>query len=235
MAISVVGTAQAEDDCAAETALVLTLPASLENDVAFIVAARTDNRALATSSSGWTETLYNTLGASGLNVGVWRKRMGASPDANFTLSAPTAGSGFGRGAVCVVLRGVDTTTMEDAAHTVAGDAANADPNGASITTVTNGAYVWSVGIKNSTNGTAEATVTEPTGYSDKVTAPATAVTLALTAAGAGKIIAVAGAEDPGAWTTWDAGFNWAAVTMAARPQAAAAAGNHINMLLLGVG
>lgn len=213
MAISLVGTAEVAHIDTSATVMTLTLPGGLQqDDVVYVFASHTD-AVLAgvsiTSPVGWS-----TIISGGTNDGyaVFRKVMGASPDSSVDFNSDSS-STRGSAAIAIALRGVDTTTPEDAAAT---EAASLDP--ASITTVTNGAWVLSFMRSEVT----DAAITAPTSYVNQVDTTANDNT-DVTVGGATREIAVAGAENPGAWTGLTSTLPYSA-TIAVRPAAEVAGG-----------
>ena len=234
MAITLVGTASANR--ATDGALTVTLPVgTTTNDVVYFAYEFGDNSDfnMSMSTTGYTE-IADLFGDDDFkcNLAVFRKVMGGTPDTEAVSNAHGGNAGSSIAAVVMVLRGVDTTTPEDAAATTLAAANTNIPDPPSITTVTNGAWVLAVG--SSTNAEV---ATAPTGYSDVVTAVATGAWDNCGIAMALKEIAVAGAENPGAFgnITDSSGRAACSVTIAVRPAAAAGGGNAKNMLLLGVG
>lgn len=207
MAISLVGTA--ED--AATTDFDLTLPTLAENDVVYLFVAQIGTGIGLTDPNGFTE-LFNSTDVVDRFV-VLRKVMGATPDTTVTIDTATVSRTVIALAVC--LRGVDTTTPEDATTTGTTTATSStNPDSASITTVTNGAWV----ISAFRTAVGDTTVTAPSGYTNQVDHTLNA----LTAGAATKEVATAGAEDPASWTNVSSG-SWYAATIAVRPAGAAAA------------
>jgi hypothetical protein len=228
MAISLVGTATA-NGADSSVALTLNLPAGLqENDVVWCFPINSEAIAINTDSSGWTRTqIYNGTFPV---LGRFYKVMGAVPDTTFVQTA-SGGSTAGHSIVCFALRGVDTGTPEDAALVTGGNSTN-DPDPGSVTTVT--ANAWVIAVAASSDASGDATVTEPSGYSNPISALGNGSGRDSMVAGATKLVAAAGAEDPGAFTNWTTG-DWVSVTVAVRPAAVAGGSGAINMLLLGVG
>jgi hypothetical protein len=200
--------------------VTLSMPVGLaENDVVYALwASPRGATAAATSSAGWTELIDQSFDGGGggtLRLGLYRKVIGASPDANIVLTG-TANASDAQCACAIALRGVDTTTPEDAVITTAtADSTNPDP--ASITTVTAGAWVLAF----AGSRTQDPAVTAPSGYSNSAQVDR-AETSSMTAALATIEKASAGAEDPPSWTDWNTA-PWAALTVAVRPAAVAAA------------
>jgi hypothetical protein len=144
--------------------------------------------------------------------GAWIKKMGATPDTQ------VVGSGGGNASDAVaygawVISGVDLSTPQDQTATTAGPTTSTNPNGASITTVTDNAWVLTMAgsvVNDGTPGTIS-------GYTNQKNANATD-TSPFTTSGMTKLVAAHGAEDPGAYSSWSSGA-WYAITMALRPAA----------------
>lgn len=198
--------------------VTISMPTGVaQNDVCYVFVFVTHQTiGAAMSSAGWTTV------AGPLNDGVssraacYRKVMGASPDANATVTG-SGNTGDSAAVVCFAIRGSDTTTPEDATATTAfNGTGSTDPDPASIVTVTNGAWV----IAFAGSRVNDASVTAPTGYSNLAQIVGNDETDDATSAGSTKEVATAGTEDPASYTTWDSG-RWITVTVAVRPAAAA--------------
>lgn len=216
MAITIVGTPQVGSAAnGADVTLTFSTTPS-QNDVVIVFGGHsyTFGGAATAPGTGYTQIgLYSSGGA--LFFGAWYKRMGASPDSSVVCK----GSGVSSDSTaygCYVLRGVDTTTAMDAAGTTAGLSVGTNPDAASITTVTDNAWVIPVaGSKVN-----DAAITAPSGYSNHYTI-AQADTASMTVAGATLEKTTAGAENPASWTNWATG-SWYAITIAVRPAATVA-------------
>lgn len=206
MAISVVGGAA---DAANAAQVTLTLPTLAAGDVVYVFAGHGNNAMPTMNSSGYGSAIATLVGGS-LQASCWRKVMGGTPDTTVVIDRTAAGS-TALGASCICLRGVDQTTPEDA--TVTSNTGTSTPNGPSIVTVTNGAYVISATL---TNGSAASYPNAPSGYTDKLSDAAPGGTASVGVAHAGKIVATAGSEDPGAWTSGPSARN-ICFTVAVRP------------------
>jgi hypothetical protein len=135
--------------------------------------------------------------------------------ADTTVVFPAASANSANTAQAIVLRGVDNTTPEDATATTAtSSSTSTQPDGASITTTTAGAWVISAVVKECV----DAAVTAPSGYSNQSDIAGDATTADATTAVATKLITSPGAEDPGAWSNFANGTvtGWCAVTVAVR-------------------
>jgi hypothetical protein len=215
MAISHVGTSVGSSGNTG-TALGVNMPVGVqEGDVAYAIVGGSagGTRTITEDTGTWTQLGGGTLNASDTLVSsfaLFRKVMGAVPDTS--IAATSSANLTSRCGVIKVLRGVDTTTPEDATTTTATGIDSPDPNPASITTVTNGA--WVVVFVGSTQG---GTYTFPGDYTNTVSE--SAADNESSNAAADKEIATAGAEDPGLFDigAGTAADSWVAFTVAARP------------------
>jgi hypothetical protein len=213
----------------------ITLPGvPAENDIvlAFCAANIFINQSGLDGEGGIASTGYTTLAGS-LNGmgggGYWLgwKRLSGSPDSVVSFFGK---SGVFSTALAVMYRGVDTTTAFDAAIQTATNTTGM-PDAPANTTVTDGA--WRV-IAGAIQSEIE-TFTAPSGFGNLLQLsgvdgePDTD-----TQAFADKEEATAGALDPAVWGG-SASNDWFAAHILLRPAVAAPGGNHINMLLLGVG
>lgn len=172
-----------------------------ENDVLFISSCA-DAQAVA-NPTGWT-SLYNKANPTDIQLS-W-KRMGATPDTSISPIEESDGVSH----VVLAFRGVDPTTAFDATRTVA-TGATGMPNSPSITTVTPGAWVLSIGYLDDDR---DPTATAPTGFT-KLVGHAQSGSRS-TQLWAYKEKATAGAEDPAVWT--GAGTDeWDALSIALKP------------------
>lgn len=187
------------------TALTGGISASVAaGDVVFVLAAGDVNATTNIDMSGVVTTSgYNLVtelyGNSTLdaNFAVFYKVMGGSPDADVTLTSTAANSRV------YVWRGADVTTPLDVTTTTA-TGTGANPNSPSITPMTTGAVVLSLGA--TTNYT---TQTAPSGYGNVAN---NSVIVAASKAW------TSGAEDPAAWTGGSGGaYSYCACSVALRP------------------
>ena len=203
----------------------------LENDIVIVsgghgVTVTTLTAPVPNAGDAYTQVGIHT--GSAPIFGVWIKRMGATPDTSVTCD----GGGNNADAVAwcsTVYSGVDTTTEQDAAATTAGPTTSTNPDGPSITTVTNNAFVC-VLAGSAVFDTSPGTVS---GYTDQLNITRNE-TGDFTTAFARIDKTTFGAEDPAAWGTWASGA-WYAVTMALRPVVAVAGGRISRLGLLGYG
>lgn len=223
MAITLVGTAEGQATNGA--AISLTLPGGIAQNDLVVVYESHDGAALSgMSTAGYTTNLTDTAGS--INQAVYWKFMGASPDATAALNTGT--NSRGHGAIAFVLRGVDTSTPIDATTTTA-SATSTNPDPASITTVTNGAWVLACAA----SLVADTSVTAPSGYSNQTDIDSNALTADVTIGVASKEITTAGAENPASWTTWSSAA-WKTATVALRPSTSVATVYGFNMPMLGM-
>lgn len=217
MAISLVGTATNTGLDGSNVSLTLPV-GTTTGDVVYVAytTAATSDQNLSMVTSGYTELadLYSN-DTEDTNLGAYRKVQGGSPDSTAQV---TGGGGLNDGvaALCYVLRGVDTTTPEDATTTTATGTDSGRPDGASITTVTNGAWVLVLGGSSDDANTAIA----PSGYTNLVAAPNGSDTNDTHVVGATKEVVTAGAENPAVFTglaSFNTSYSWAAATVAVRP------------------
>ncbi len=218
MGISLVGTASSSAVNGGD--VTVTLPVgTTQGDVVYAayvqIGADLD---MSMVTSGYTE-LADLFSDDDLdtNLGVFRKVMGLPADTEAVFNGDGTAGSHVAGAV-IVLRGVDATP-EDAVTTTATGTNSPNANSPSITTVTNGAWVITIGGSEGFSLTAPGS--PPTNYSNAVTLAAGSKSLIMMAT---REIAVAGAEDPGNWNpTGDtASDSWAAVTIAVRPSSLSA-------------
>lgn len=219
MAISLRGSASNFGDNA-NSDLTVTLPGGMaQNDVVYAAYGVIDNtntdRNCATVTSGYTELAdLFANDTNDTNLGVYRKVQGGSPDSTVVFSGVGIATWGIWGAVEVLID-VDTTTPEDATTTTATGTNSGTPDPPSITTVTNNAWVVAIGA--SGENAPGAPVTVPTNYTN--------LEDDWSAAGYGRImmatrlIAGAGAENPGTFGGIGASgnYSWCAATVAVRP------------------
>jgi len=206
-----------------------TLPGTpATNDIVLIcIAADSYTSTSGVQGQGYT----NIVGPTGTTPGhqICFKRMGSTPDTTVVVTRETGGTKKAAGLI-QVWSGVDTTTAQDATATVA-TGLSANPNSPSITTVTDGARVFSVALLD--DDESSGSVTYPSGYGNTLARDTNGAV-----SGDGATVAIAsinkataGAEDPGAYTiTSD---EWRAVTIALRPAANGAAQNKMKWIIGG--
>lgn len=189
----------------------------LENDILWAFAFVTHGSAGATIvSSGWdTDTSPLTDIDNSSRGSLYRKKMGASPDA----SVEFAGSGNAAdsmGVIVAVLREANTTTPNDATTTTAVSATGGttNPDCPSNTNVT----VNAIALAFAGSRVNDASITVPTGYSGLTTVVANDENDDATVMFAWKLLTSIGAEDPPEFTGVSAG-RWVAMHALSRPAA----------------
>lgn len=204
-----------------------------QNDVIYVFAsighATTDNPSFAVSgdnSGAYTELIEET-GTAAVTEQTYviaRQVQGATPDNTITVTVTSGTSENAVSGVARIYRGVDTTTPEDATLPSSVSGNNSQPDGPSITTVTDGAFVISFATARSAGSD---TPSAPSGYSNVAginsqdsNTNAYAITAHISKGGAG-------AEDPGAWSGFtEATFRpWVTNTVAIRPSTAGGSGD----------
>lgn len=225
MAISFVGSA--ENSASGGANVTLTLPSMQENDLVVVAYAIGDNDntdfVMAMVTAGYTKVAdLHISGTQDVDLGVFWKKMGASPDASAEVDGQ-GGADAAVAAVAMVFRGVDPTTPMDVTPAGTFGLITMHPNPLSLTH-NNPAGVWTVivGASGHTRGGA-GTYTFPTGYTvnalERGADDASDVTV-----GMGYRTDPANPEDPGVMTHSGAdsiGFSWDAVTLALRPKVTA--------------
>lgn len=176
-----------------------------EGDIVFVLAggdtSATTNLDMSAvvSTSGYslvTELYSNST--QDANFAVFSKVMGSSPDASVTLTSAAANSRV------YVWRGVDSTTPLDTTTTTA-TGTGPNPNSPSVTPITTGAVVLSLGTTTITT-----TQMAPSGYGNVAN---NSVCVAASKAW------TSGAEDPAAWTGGSGGgYAWCACSVVLRPK-----------------
>lgn len=205
--ISFVG--NAEGSTSSITDITIALPAMLESDVAYVATTCNGTTGGTMVSAGYTQ-LGTTLTLSTGRARMFRKVMGASPDATAVVDGDSTNTGVS--AVVTVLRGVDTTTPEDVTTTTA-TGSSLNPNPPSITTVTPNAWV----LAPACSIISDTAVVAPTGYSNQVDINTAGTgSNPTTTAMATKLVETAGVEDPATWTAWLSGA-WGCFAVAVRP------------------
>jgi len=220
MAISLRGNASATGLDGAD--ITVTLPGGIAQDDVVYGAYCMDgvsNQNMAMITAGYTE-LADLFAADSFaaNLGVFRKRQGATPDSTAVFDGIIAEEAS---AAVEVLIGVDTTTAEDATTTTATGSDGPTPDPPSITTVTNNAWVIAIG------GSTEADVpTAPTNYINLIEDQLSPSNIMM----ATREIASFGAENPGTFggIAGNVQDSWCAATVAVRPATGGAAGDGLE-------
>ena len=148
-------------------------------------------------------------------IGVWYKKMGATPDIQVDLPGTTAATQSTAYTV-FVLRGVDGTTPLAGTVTSTGDSPTTDGSAGqspAITTTSNNAWVLSFIFDVHTAGSSVSNTAAPSGYSDLVSVSQND-SGDVTLGASGKIVATAGVETPGVYTDDYTTERWSGITVA---------------------
>lgn len=195
--------------------IIVTLPPGTAiGDVVFAAycVGGVNNAGQAALTAGYTELA--DLGGNDdddVGIGVYRKVIASGPDTQIQFEGRGNANSSVAGVV-MVLRGVDTTTPQDATTTTASGANSGAADPPAITTATDGAWVIAAGA-----GAHDAITAGPSGYDDFIGA-AEGDTERCAVGLARFLKETAGSENPGAFTiTTSATRSWAAATAAARP------------------
>ncbi|MEO0215666.1 MAG: hypothetical protein ABIL14_01445 [candidate division WOR-3 bacterium] len=239
MAISFVGSASGFASDGGD--VTITLPAGIqENDLVIVGYSIGDGDNvdfdMALLTSGYTKVadLFSD-DTNDTNLGVFWKVMGATPDTSVVcdgqggLNASVAG-------VCMVFRGVDTTTPMDVTPTTSTGINTFNPNPPAISWVTSGSWTVIVGANGHSRGST-GTYTFPTGYTTNALSRGADDNYDTTI-GIGYNPNPALPEDPGVMIhsgTDNGMFSWCAVTLALRPASGSAPVELRTLSLLGVG
>jgi hypothetical protein len=180
-------------------------------------------------TAGYTEVadLYanDTVDA---NFSVSWKLMGASPDTSVSCNGSSDAQA---GSACEVhvWRGADQLLPLDVTSTSATGVDSALFDSPSITPVTAGAVVLSLGLSTSNSASGDTSITAPSGYSNQADINGNGNLRSCQTGIASKAWSGSGAEDPGAWSniTTNTFNSWAAVTLAIRPAAGPGGGGTI--------
>lgn len=223
MAITLVGTPQAGSAINAGDVTLTFDVAPQENDVVVVWGGPSIVGSSAIVTSGYTAISADQLNSQ---CRAWYKRMGATPDTT-VVGDGGADARDAVGYLSWVLRGVDTTTALDTAATLA-NGTGSSPNPPTITTVTDGAWVFAFASLLAN----DATPGDLSNYSNQVIANATD-TFNLSVTGMTREIGTASAEDPPTYTGWSG--TWGAVTAAIRPAAGGGDGQPPNRISTPIG
>jgi hypothetical protein len=224
--ISFVSNACASSDDGLGT-YTLTLPTTLENDLVVVAIGTGDNDNVnedvgpnLVGTYGYTEVadLFSN-DTFDTNLGVFWKVMGATPDTSYTLDS-IGGNDASNAAVCIVFRGVDTTTPMDVTPTTATGLNIFSPNPPSINH-NNPSGVWAIIAGASSHNLGDTgNFTFPTGYTTNTIIRGHNDTNDVTVGMGYRSSGVSDPEDPGVMThsgTNSTSFAWGAVTIALRP------------------
>lgn len=208
--ISIVGTGSHVDDTSSSTTHSITLPTGIQADDLICIWANTQSSTSdgAPTATGYTQR-YSQGAASSFRplITLLYKKATDTSDSGASVTL-TWGVSCDANMVAVVFRGVDTTTPFDATEP-SSTSGGSNPDPASITTATDGAWVLAVVDG---NRTPTSTPTISTGYATAVTQVPADKSCIVTY----KEVTTAGAENPGAWT-WTPIDNHTATTTALRP------------------
>ena len=163
----------------------------------------------AINSSANGSTVRDVRGCCGLKI------MGGTPDTS--VSTDTVGSAvYGKVLAVQVWRNNNTTTQPDVAITVNNGTGTDTPDTGSVSPVTTGAIVLSMGASSMN---AAVTPAAPSGYSNLVTNQKVGTTGSAVAAISSKLWSGSGAEDPGAYSGYSGGSGlcWVGFTLVIRP------------------
>lgn len=222
MAISLVGTIQTGVNNNGGNVTLTFDGTPAQDDVVYVICGQ--------GASGTADPAPLTVGYSQIHqhtaatpwVGLHRKVLGASPDA----SAIVKGSGSAQSAtaaISIVLRGIDTTTPEDATATASGPTTSIDPDNPAITTVTDNAWVIPIVAYDGTDADITHHNLVAAGYTVSAAFEAHGVDTARTNLGiVYKEVTPAGVEDPPAYIIDSS--TWYTITLAVRPAGVGAPG-----------
>lgn len=187
--------------------------------VAYAVGTGTSRNPTLNITTGYT-AVFNQIfqvdaTTTSTKFGVWYKRMGATPDTQFTRSG--TGNGLDGGVIAVhVWRNVDATTPFDVTTTTSQSADTAIPNPPAITPVTTNAVILVAAGAGSATGNQR---TFTAAYLSNFRTAGSDDDFDATV-GIGSIAWTSGAYDPAAWTfstTDSTNYSYVAATMALRP------------------
>lgn len=245
MAISLVGSAENSAINGGDVTVDLSGLGLQQNDLVIVAYAIGDTDLIdfdmaIVSPTGYTEIAdLNAQDARDVNMGVFWKLMGATPDTSVVVDGQ-GGTNASVAAVVLAFRGVDTTTPMDVTPTTATGLNTQQANPPSINH-NNPAGVWTVAVGAFSHGNgAGITLTAPTNYGNLVDrAENDTIDVGI---GMATRSDPADPEDPGVFTNSGADSTndgWCAVTIALRPAAAGAAEPfgpfYTSMCLTGIG
>lgn len=207
MAISLIGTPQ-EGNANNGNNVTLTFDTSpQEGDVVILLSGSANGEF--NTVSGYTSVATAETGSAHGTLEIFYKVMGSSPDSGVTITG--SGSNFvDTTGITFVLRGVDTAHPFDTTETYA-NGSGVVPDPASITTITNNAWVFATCVISGVH-TTWGTIS---GYSNQYDVDGND-TFDHTIGIATKEVTTAGAEDPGTWSGLSAS-DWDTITLAIRP------------------
>lgn len=195
--------------------ITVTLPVGVaEGDLTllFVMTNSGSNRVFTEVSSTWVKLADEFIAGApnDVNCALFRKIQGAVPDTDVTVTVDSTNNAMA--AVLVAIQDPNINNPEDVPIVIVSSAGASDPDPGPITTITNGALV--VAFAASSEG--DAISNPPVGYSSLVDRQQGSTVNVMAAV---KEVAVAGVEDPGAFTDLaaDAGDSWITITYAVRP------------------
>lgn len=214
MAITVVGAAQSGSAANGGDVTLTFTGSPAADDVVYVGAAVGTSGVTAPtiSTAGYVDIANDGLTRPNSISTIFRKKLTGA-----ATTVTIVGSGAPQDttvAVAIVLRGVNLSTHEDATPTQA-SGSSTNPDAASITTVTDNAWVLDFAF----SPVNDAAVTAPSGYTAQANAANTDAN-PISGAVASKEKTTAGAENPGTYTAWLTGA-WNTFTVAVRPATAA--------------
>lgn len=213
--ISRIGTMQSGDTNNGGNVTLTFDVAPSENDLVVLFGGNGDNDGVGNigpSTAGYTQAALRYSADEPFSTGVWWKVMGGTPDTTVTGQG-SGNSQEGTAYFAIVLRNADTTTPMDATP-VELDQGAAQPDCPSITTVSDGAWVFAYFA--STSIGSPGITGWPTGYDDDQAQLAGLDTRAHRCGISRKVVSTAGADDPSAYTVSTSGDNYC-ITVAVRP------------------
>jgi len=190
-----------------------------ENDIVIILASSGDNaQTISMVTAGYTQLDIQRNSNDTLDTAsaVFYKVMGATPDTDAEVTIIGKYS-----IIAYVLRGIDTSTPIDVT-TVGAVGSNSNlVDSPSITPVTNGAWVISMGAGSNDGSTATTATGIPTGYTNDLFQNSALAGGTVAVSASRRWISTDGAENPSNWTMSLGGSteSWSAFTIALRPQA----------------
>jgi len=174
-----------------------------------------------TSGQSYTDIFRATTNVPGYNLAY--KVMGVTPDSTVNMQRAVDVTAY----AIQVWRGVDTSNVLDVTTPAVATGTSDSPDSPSITTVTDGALIFSFAFLDDDDATVSVT---PTGYSNMVEGnTALGGVSGATVAFASKELASFGADDPSAWTL--SNDQWVAATIALRPAATGSVNSVIPLLI----
>lgn len=190
---------------------------ALEDDVVVVlVSSNNKTTTLSMVTSGYTQldVQRNSSDTRETASAVFYKVMGSTPDTDAQVSS-TAGQ---YAIIAYVLRGIDTSNPIDVTTLGAVGSNSNNVNSPSITPVTTGAWILSMG-GGSSNSNGASVTGSPTGFTNLVERNSQGGNVVVAVAGSKRWQTTDGATDPSAWVIVPGGSSesWSAFTVAIRP------------------